>query len=120
MVVTALAVSAAAWGTLMGISPILQIRRMIRQRSSRDVSIGYFTVLLIGFVIWVSYGIAERNPVLIVPNAVALLVGVGTIVVAFQLGRGSRGTGQRPLPEAAAGEHAEQPHQRDQAEQGAD
>jgi MtN3 and saliva related transmembrane protein len=102
MVVTALAVSAVTWGVLMGVSPVLQIRRMIRQRSSRDVSIGYFTVLLIGFVIWVSYGIATRNPVLIVPNAVALLVGVSTIVVALQLGRGSRGTETKipPGPDA--------------------
>ncbi|MEP7023169.1 MAG: SemiSWEET family transporter [Actinomycetota bacterium] len=91
MVVTALAVSAAAWGVLMGLSPVLQIRRMIRQRSSSDVSIGYFTVLLIGFLIWFSYGIASRNVVLIVPNAVALLVGVSTIAVALQLGRGTRG-----------------------------
>jgi MtN3 and saliva related transmembrane protein len=99
MVVTALAVSAVTWGVLMGVSPVLQIRRMIRQRSSRDVSIGYFTVLLIGFVIWVSYGIATRNPVLIVPNAVALLVGVSTIVVALQLGRGSRRTDARIPPD---------------------
>lgn len=114
MVVTALAVSAAAWGVLMGISPILQIRRMIRQRSSRDVSIGYFTVLLIGFAIWLCYGIAARNPVLIVPNAVALLVGISTIVVARQFGSGARGAEQRPRPEAA-GECAAERHQRDQA-----
>jgi MtN3 and saliva related transmembrane protein len=99
MVVTALAASAVTWGVLMGVSPVLQIRQMIRQRSSRDVSIGYFTVLLIGFVIWVSYGIATRNPVLIVPNAVALLVGVSTIVVALQLGRGSRGTDAKVPPD---------------------
>ena len=99
MVVTALAVSAVTWGVLMGVSPVLQIRRMIRQRSSRDVSIGYFTVLLIGFVIWVSYGIATRNPVLIVPNAVALLVGVSTIGVALQLGRRSRGTDANGPPD---------------------
>ena len=45
MVVTGLAVVAAAWGVLMGVSPVLQIRRMLRLRSSRDVSIGYFAVL---------------------------------------------------------------------------
>jgi hypothetical protein len=48
MIVTGLAVAAAAWGVLMGVSPVLQIRRMVRQRSSRDVSIGYFAILLIG------------------------------------------------------------------------
>ena len=85
MVVTGLAVAAAAWGVLMGVSPVLQIRRMVRQRSSRDVSIGYFSVLLVGFGLWISYGIASRNLALIVPNTVALLIGVSTIAIALRL-----------------------------------
>ena len=85
MVVTGLAVAAAAWGVLMGISPVLQIHRMLRQRSSRDVSVGYFTILLVGFGLWISYGIAARNLALIVPNAVALLIGVGTVAIALRL-----------------------------------
>ena len=91
MVVTGLAVAAAAWGVLMGVSPVLQIRRMLRQRSSRDVSISYFAVLLVGFVLWLSYGIAARNLALIVPNGIALLIGAGPIAVAVQLGHGTRG-----------------------------
>jgi len=87
MVVTGLAVAAAAWGVLMGVSPVLQIRRMVRQRSSRDVSIGYFSVLLVGFGLWISYGIASRNLALIVPNTVALLIGVSTIAIALRLRR---------------------------------
>jgi len=91
MVVTGLAAAAAVWGVLMGVSPVLQIRRMLRQRSSRDVSIGYFAVLLVGFVLWLSYGIAARNPALIVPNGVALLIGASTIAVAARLGHGTSG-----------------------------
>ena len=89
MIVTGLAVAAAAWGVLMGLSPILQIRRMLRRRSARDVSIAYFAVLLVGFLLWISYGIAARNLALIVPNAVALLIGAGTIAVARRLGHGT-------------------------------
>jgi MtN3 and saliva related transmembrane protein len=91
MVVTGLAVAAAAWGVLMGVSPVLQIRRMLRQRSSRDVSVGYFSVLLVGFLLWISYGIASRNLALIVPNAVALLIGVSTIAIALRLRRPASG-----------------------------
>jgi MtN3 and saliva related transmembrane protein len=91
MVVTGLAVAAAVWGVLMGVSPILQIRRMLRQRSSRDLSIGYFAVLLVGFLLWICYGIAARNLALIVPNTVALLIGASTVAVALHLGRGARG-----------------------------
>lgn len=87
---TGLAIAAAAWGVVMGVSPILQIRRMLRQRSSRDVSIGYFAVLQVGFLLWICYGIASHNVALIVPNSVALLIGVSTLAVALQLGRPTR------------------------------
>ena len=90
MVVTGLAVAAAAWGVLMGVSPVLQIRRMLRQRSSRDVSVGYFSILLVGFGLWISYGITSRNLALIVPNTVALLIGVSTVAIALRL-RGPAG-----------------------------
>jgi len=85
MVVTGLAVAAAAWGVLMGISPLLQIRRMLRQRSSADVSVGYFSILLAGFGLWISYGIAARNLALIVPNTVAMIIGAATIAIAVRL-----------------------------------
>jgi MtN3 and saliva related transmembrane protein len=91
MVVTGLAVAAAAWGVLMGVSPVLQIRRMVRRRSSRDVSIGYFSILLVGFGLWIGYGIASRNLALIVPNTVALLIGVSTIAIALRLRNSARG-----------------------------
>ena len=80
---TVLAGAAATWGVLMALSPALQIHKMIRYRSSRDVSIGYFCVLLVGFVLWVAYGITIDNYVLAVPNAVAFSVCVATIVVAL-------------------------------------
>jgi MtN3 and saliva related transmembrane protein len=85
MVVTGLAVAAATWGVLMGVSPALQIRRMLRQRSSQDVSVGYFTILLVGFLLWISYGVASRNLALIVPNTVALLIGASTVAIALRL-----------------------------------
>jgi MtN3 and saliva related transmembrane protein len=85
MVVTGLAVAAAVWGVLMGVSPVLQIRRMLRHRSSRDVSVGYFSILLVGFGLWIGYGIAARNLALIVPNTVALLIGTGTVAIAVRL-----------------------------------
>ncbi len=81
---TALATSAAAWGILMAISPALQIRKMVRHRSSREVSIAYFWVLLVGFALWVAYGLTIDNYYLLVPNTVAFTVCVTTIVVALR------------------------------------
>ena len=95
MVVPVLAVAASSWGVLMGISPLLQIRRMLRERSSRDVSLGYFMILLAGFLLWISYGIAAGNLVLVIPNSVALLVGIALVIVALRLRRRpARGQGR--------------------------
>ena len=63
-----LAVSAATWGIAMGLSPALQIRQMLQTRSSRDVSVGYFTVLNVGFVLWASYGISLPNAAVLNPT----------------------------------------------------
>ena len=51
MAATILAVAASSWGVLMGVAPALQIRRMLREQSSRQVSIAYFGVLVIGFLL---------------------------------------------------------------------
>ena len=80
----ALAILAAGWGVLMAISPALQIRRILRRRSSADVSLSYLAVLEIGFFLWVSYGIALGNVALIVSNSVACLVGLVTIAVTWR------------------------------------
>lgn len=87
MVVSVLAVIASAWGVLMGLSPVLQIRRMLRERSSREVSLGYFSILLAGFLLWICYGIAAGNIWLVVPNSIALLVGLTLIAIALRLRR---------------------------------
>jgi uncharacterized protein with PQ loop repeat len=83
MVSTALGLTAASWAVVMALSPILQIREIVRRQSSEGVSIGYFAVLLIGFALWVSYGIASHDLPLVVPNSVAFLVMGCTIAVAL-------------------------------------
>jgi uncharacterized protein with PQ loop repeat len=90
LIVPILAVIASCWGVLMGIAPVLQIRRMLREHSSQDVSLGYFMVLLAGFLLWITYGIAAGNVALIVPNSVAFLVGTVLVTVAVRL-RDQRG-----------------------------
>jgi uncharacterized protein with PQ loop repeat len=80
---------AAAYGVLMAISPTLQIRRMLHTHSSADVSIAYLVVIELGFFLWVAYGFALPNWALIIPNAVALSVGLATILIALRLRRPS-------------------------------
>jgi uncharacterized protein with PQ loop repeat len=78
----ALGITAATYGILMAISPLLQIRRMYQTRSSADVSLGYLWVIEVGFGLWIAYGLSLPNLAIVVPNSMALTVGLLTILVA--------------------------------------
>jgi MtN3 and saliva related transmembrane protein len=82
-----LAVAATGWGIAMAASPLLQIRRMRTTGSSADLSIGYLSVLQVGFVLWLAYGLTLGNPALIVSNSAALCFGLLTIAIARRMHR---------------------------------
>ena len=84
MVSTALGIAAASWAVVMALSPILQMKEILHRRSSEGISIGYFAVLLVGFALWISYGIATDDTPLVVPNCVAFLVMGCTIIIALR------------------------------------
>jgi MtN3 and saliva related transmembrane protein len=79
---TLLAIIASSWGIAMALSPTLQIRHMVASRSSSGISIPYLAVLVVGFALWLAYGVALGNLALIIPNTIALIVGATTITVA--------------------------------------
>ena len=78
-----LAITAATWAIAMARGPVLQITKIVEHRSSSGNSVGYFLILLVGFVPWTAYGVAGSNPALFIPNAVAVVVTTAT----EQLGR---------------------------------
>lgn len=85
-----LAVAATTWGVLMGVSPLLQIRRMRATRSSADLSLGYLAILIVGFGLWLSYGVSIGNPALVISNTASLTFGLLTVVIAVRLRSPSR------------------------------
>lgn len=84
MLTTSLAVAAASWAVLMALGPILQIRAIVQRGSSRGVSLSYFVILLVGFALWVVYGVASDIVALVVPNTVAFLTALATVAVALR------------------------------------
>jgi uncharacterized protein with PQ loop repeat len=82
-----LAVVATVYGLLMAASPLLQIRRMRATRSSADFSVGYMSILCVGFVLWATYGIAISNPALVISNTGAVSFGLAAIAIALRLRR---------------------------------
>ncbi|MCW2961590.1 MAG: hypothetical protein JWM90_1977 [Thermoleophilia bacterium] len=77
----------SVWGIVMAVSPAMQIRTMLRTGESKDVSVGYFLILIVGFGLWTAYGISIAVPVLWVCNTVATVFGVATVIVALRLRR---------------------------------
>ena len=71
----------------MAVSPVLQIRKIVQHRSSRGISLGYMTVLFVGFLLWLAYGISLGNWALIVPNVVAAIVIAVTMAVVLRYRR---------------------------------
>jgi MtN3 and saliva related transmembrane protein len=61
MLPTTLGVAAATWAVLMALSALLQVREIVRRGSSDGISVGYFAVLLVGFALWFSYGLARSD-----------------------------------------------------------
>ena len=94
-----LALAATTWGVAMAVSPLLQVRRMRATGSSADLSIGYLSVLQVGFCLWFSYGVALGNPALMISNAAALAFGLLTIAIARRLRH--HGSGPRDETENA-------------------
>lgn len=83
-----LAICAAGAGLAMAASPVLQIRRMRRTRSSRDVSLLYLSLLSVGFIFWLAYGLALGNAAMIVSNSASFSFMAVTILIALRYRRG--------------------------------
>jgi MtN3 and saliva related transmembrane protein len=99
-----LAIAATLAGFLMASAPVLQIRRMRRTRSSRDVSLLYLSLLEVGFVLWLAYGWSIGNAALILSNLASFSFMTVTLLFALALRRGSGREDSTRLATAPAGE----------------
>ena len=63
-----------------------QVIKTWQTRSTKDISLGMFLVLVIGIVLWLTYGLIILDIPLIAANVVTLLFGV--IILYFKLKHG--------------------------------
>lgn len=74
MLARTLGIAAAGWAVAMALAPLLKLREIIRRRSASGLSAGYPLVLLVGFALWVGYGMASSDLPLVIPNSLAFLI----------------------------------------------
>ena len=80
---SAIAYVTTFWGLLMGLAPLLQVRVILRERSSEGISAGWVMILLVGFLLWLAYGFVNRDVPLIITNVVAVSV-TATLLVTMR------------------------------------
>jgi MtN3 and saliva related transmembrane protein len=69
---------AAALLTTAAYAP--QAIKVWRSRSTRDVSLAMFSMMVVGLVLWLTYGILIADVPLIVANAVTLVLAASILV----------------------------------------
>jgi len=63
-----------AAGALTSLSFLPQLIKIHRTRSAADISLAMYVVIIIGFVLWLWYGIVISSIPVIVANSVTLLI----------------------------------------------
>lgn len=110
-----LAVAVSVYGVLGAFASLLQLCRLRRLGSARDVSLLYLSAVGGGYLLWLAYGVVLGNIPLVLADAAGGLTVSATICVALQLRRGRRCLRRPVRPGLRSGEATQpsrtrQPH----------
>lgn len=75
-------------GCLTSSSTFPQILKTWKTKDARDVSVGMFSVLLCGVILWVLYGIKKSDVPIVATNSLAILL--NSIMLFFKLRYGKK------------------------------
>jgi uncharacterized protein with PQ loop repeat len=74
---------AASFGIISCIGLFLQTLKIIRRKSSANISLESYLLFFFAGLLWLLYGISVSNPYLIIPNIVALIGIISVVIVYF-------------------------------------
>jgi len=74
-------------GALVTCSLIPQLIRVFKLRSAREISTLFTTLLLLGLIIWLAYGISFELTPVILWNAIGALLVAGLLYAKLKYGR---------------------------------
>jgi MtN3 and saliva related transmembrane protein len=75
---------AAATCTAVAYAP--QFIKVWKTRSTEDISLGMFLVMVLGLALWLAYGLLSGDAPLIASNAVTMLLAGGILVMKLRYG----------------------------------
>ena len=82
-----LAILATIFGTIGGFSSLPQVYKIFKRKSAKDISIITYTLVLLGTITWLLYGIQLKDFPLIFSNSFGLICVSGVIIGWFMYGR---------------------------------
>ena len=85
-----LAIVTTLWGLVMALAPLLQIRVIAREHDASGTSITWVCILIVGFTLWLSYGVVHQAAPLIITNLVSALVGLALLTTVLVYRRRQR------------------------------
>jgi len=74
-------------GILINLAFVPQVYRLFKLKSAREVSLPFTTMLIIGGIFWLSYGIAISKASIIISNIVAIILSVMMLLAKLKYGR---------------------------------
>lgn len=75
---------ASIFAILMFISPIDQIRDIIRDKTSHTVSPLIYFMMIFNCFFWVLYGLGNNDIYIITPNTIGAFLGLATLIVIYR------------------------------------
>jgi uncharacterized protein with PQ loop repeat len=82
-----LGTAAGVFGVGMGLSPLLQLRRLRRTGSAEDLSLGAQAVIATGAGTWLAYGVCLGNLAVVATNAAGVCASSACLAVGLVLRR---------------------------------
>jgi uncharacterized protein with PQ loop repeat len=90
------------FGVVMGIAPLMQVNRVIRRGSSDDIAAGPLFIVVIGTILWLSYGLASGDTTLVVANIVGTVVNIVVLTTVLRFRGNRRAAVRQAVAEPAA------------------
>ena len=76
----------------MGLAPLLQVRVIVRDRNAAGTYYGWVLILLVGFGLWLTYGVVNNDLPIVITNAVAAVVTTALVITVRVYSRQPAGT----------------------------
>lgn len=73
----------------IGLSLIPQLIKLLKEKRGDQISMGMLSVLIVGQILWVIYGVMKQDWIIIVSNSFSALINLAIIVLSIKYKQGS-------------------------------